>query len=235
MLDLRLVERLNIEGSVQPIDKFPATIGKSKTSLPPPPYHVSIIIDNAALSKFHCSIEHSISLNYWTITDGYLGKKSTNGIWFKPQTATEMERVSSCVLQNNGDRVYLLSTKDGREVFLEVFNSTLDHIASDKDTKSLDPSVVKLKEHVQSLDVRAAENKAKIETLEDTVEIFKKAEGLIKVLNYAGSNPVQSFVGLLVLGACGITFIVGATMYVKGPDIVDAVLQSKGYKIERKQ
>lgn len=149
MLDLRLVEKVNTEGSVQSVDRFPATIGKSKNSPPPPPYHMHTRIDNAALSNFHCSIEHSISQNTWTVTDGNPEKTSTNGIWFKPRTATEMERVSSCVMKSNGDRVYLLSTKDNREVFLEVFNPILDPIDPSQTTKSLDPALVRVREEIE--------------------------------------------------------------------------------------
>lgn len=235
MLDLRLVERVNAEESVQSIDKFPATIGKSKNSPLPPPYHMHTRIDNAALSNFHCSIEHSISLNTWTVTDGNPEKTSTNGIWFKPKTATEMERVSSCVMQNNGDRVYLLSTKDNREVFLEVFNPILDPIDPSQSTKSLDPALVEIKATAidaqdMAVEAKAMAQKNLVAIGEIDANIDQRVRQALTVLKILGMDWRIFTIGTLVFGFIGLVGIGLTVFHSNRTNIYDDFIKYKNEK-----
>lgn len=144
MLDLRFVERTGTKQSIQPIDKFPATIGRSRTEKQPPPYHVFTSIEYAAISGVHCSIEFDIASNTWQVIDGIDGQPSRNGIFFKSRSGNDLERVDRAKLQYEGDRVYLLSLQTGEEAYVEVFNPTT--APKERGTQDVDPALVKIEE-----------------------------------------------------------------------------------------
>lgn len=204
MLDLRFVEKVGSESSTQPIDKFPCTIGRSKDAPTPPPYHLHSLISNGSLSEFHCTIEHDIALNNWTVTDGISGDPSTNGIWFRPREASEMERVESCVLQRLGDRVYLLSTYDGRLAYVEVFDPAKQPIDIARTTMDLDPALIRVREEMHSefakLHDAGQKRDAKLEKVSAAIET---AESAGKLLIAVYNHRKELIVGAIVLAIIG--------------------------------
>lgn len=145
MLDLRFVEVEGDRKEVQLIQKFPATIGKSRDRRIPPPYHTSTLIETPLVSGFHCTVTFDLVTDVWTVTDGVGGVRSTNGLY--GQVGGEFIGLGAgFVLRDAGDRVYLLNTTDGRQAYLEVFNvSSIDEARS---TQGLEPALIKLREEV---------------------------------------------------------------------------------------
>lgn len=207
MLELRFVEIVGSKESVQPINKFPVTIGKSMSFPPPPPYHIYARIDNQALSNFHCLIEHEIDSNTWAVTDGTRGKASTNGVWFRPMGASEMERVNYCVMGGLGDQVYLISTKDGRQVYLEVHDPAVQpSLDPASDTATLEPEIVKVREEIQSgfKQLYAANDRRDVK-LENLESALKSAEHGGMLLIGAARYWKELLIGTIVVGAIATT------------------------------
>jgi hypothetical protein len=175
MLDLRFVERTGTKQSIQPIDKFPATIGRSRAEKQPPPYHIFTTIEYAAISGVHCSIEFDIKSNTWDVIDGIDGTPSRNGIFFKSRSDNNIEKVDRITLQREGDRVYLLNLQTGEEAYVEVFNPSAT--STSRGTQDVDPALVRIEEVDRKIEEKLEESyqrgrvrDARLDNIESAIE-----------------------------------------------------------------
>ena len=220
MLNLRFIEINNGEIRQQEINKYPCIVGRKGTVIP--------LISNGALSQEHCTIDFNFKEQVWTVVDGTKDQKSSNGIYRYDRRTLEIARVENGQISiiNEGDRVYLLNKMDGTCAYLELCKSSLDC-----PTQDFDPAFVKLNAGLKEVAERSISNEGKIGQIEGAV---KRISDSVAVMQWVGAKPLQTSVGLLILLFAGFGLISLTILYTKGPDIIDAVLQSKGYKIERK-
>ena len=228
MLDLRFVEKNGDKESIQPIDKFPCTIGKTRKVPQPPPYHLHSLITNGSLSNFHCTIQHNVLTNIWTISDGIPGDPSTNGLWFRPRDASEIDRVETCVLQRLGDRAYLLSTNDGRSAYIEVFDPAKHPIDIAKTTMDLDPALIRVREEMHSefakLHDAGQKRDAKLEKVSAAIETAESAgKLLVGVYNHRKELLIGAIVLAIISSVLGPLFL----MFLYRERVIDRILPEK--------
>jgi FHA domain len=219
MLTLRFIEIRDGEIRQQEINRYPCVIGRKGTVIP--------LISNGALSQQHCTINFNFKEQVWTVIDGTQEQKSSNGIYRYDRKTLEIERAHKQIsIINEGDRVYLLNKIDGTCAYVELSKGSLDC-----PTQDFDPALVELNAGLQEVAERSILNQGKIGEIEGAV---KRISDSVAVMQWVGAKPLQTLIGLLILLFAGFGLISLTILYTKGPDVIDAVLQSKGYKIERK-
>jgi hypothetical protein len=220
MLNLRFVEINQGEIRQQEINKYPCIIGRNGTVKP--------LITNGALSLQHCTICYDFRNQTWTISDGVDGKKSSNGIFSYDRKTLEIDRVSDKIsIINEGDRVYLLSKSDGPCAYVELHKNSLE-----SPTQDFDPALVRLTVGLEEVAGRSIQNSEKIGEMEG---VLKKVSNSIQLMQWVGQRPIQTLSGVIILLFAGFGIVSLSILNVKGADIIDYFLESRGYKIEQKK
>jgi hypothetical protein len=228
--DIRFVEKKGSETATQPIEKFPCVVGHYGNIVP--------LLLNGKISGRHCTVRYDIEQKAYIVDDGAEGKPSTNGIYFGD--GNDSKKIDLAALKKIGDRVYLLRLMEGDEGFIELYDSKKEPY-NGMSTQDLDPRLVRTQataieahEAATAAKTIADENRQKIGKMEANLEgVLKQVEGSIKLMQIVGHNPVRVLIGGVVLSGIGFIAIVLTIFWMKGPDMVDALLETKGYKIDR--
>lgn len=205
--ELRFTEQIGTQRVFTAIDKFPAIVGHKGTIKP--------LILNGQISNYHCTIEWNWVKQEYKVQDGMDGKPSTNHIY--SSDGGELVLCDIAILRVPNDRVYLISTNDGKEGYLELFDPSKEVGGDGRSTLSLDPQLVELR--VIAIDAKAKaidaqdaaieikaiaqKNSAAIGDLE--VLLDPRVRQAIAVLQAFGEHPRVFLLGAVVVLFTGLT------------------------------
>jgi hypothetical protein len=229
-LDLRFVERSKGKTHETPIEKFPCVVGHAGNVTP--------TLLNGPISNRHCTIRYDLATRSYDVEDGAEGKPSSNGIYFGD--GGESQKVDRAKLTKLGEKIYILRLVSGEEGYIELYNSKKEAFCG-RSTLDIDPALVRTEAKAEEAHIAATaaktiadENREKIGAIETNLAgVLKQVEGSIKLMQIVGHNPVRVLVGGIVLSGIGFIAIVLTIFWMKGPDMVDALLETKGYRIDR--
>ena len=205
--ELRLIEQIGTQRVSTAIESFPAVVGH-KGSIRP-------LILNGQISNYHCTIEWNWVRQEYQVKDGMDGKPSTNHIYYSD--GGELDQRDIATLRTLSDRVYLMSTLDGKQGYLELFDPKKQVGGDDRSTLDLDPDLVEFKaiainaneKAIEGLGVAietkaiAQKNSAAIGDLE--VLLDPRVRQAIAVLQTFGEHPRVFLLGAVVVLFTGLT------------------------------